>query len=437
MDKLFGKYEIERKIGEGAFSGVYLVKDCNINRLLAMKKMKSKEPSLDEVTFLKDLQCPGLPALYDFRKKDDEVYIFMEYVDGISLREYLDKNGKVPLKKAIRWIDETARIIEYLHERKPSLIYSDLKPENIMIDRRECIYIIDLGGAYLRTHNLHEKKNNYGTPGFSAPEIMKGQKAEKSSDIFSIGAVFHEMLTGVNPVKPPFVRHSLRTYDKSIPSGIEYIVDKCLKPQAKERYQVTEDFRKDLSNYKSIKQYRRIIFGAEKMTVVSLYLLSLVLLFYPLIKGIPEADFPFPFIIRPMLIFIFAFVLHRKWLYAGREKIMKIEKKVFLSDKKYSGMLFAVFFALGSLASLLIGSVGSVNAEAKENTEPLWVNVCDENERNILNKSGETYAVSDKVRLEIPCGYLPEDEVSVTVVCEDKRGKKYVSDPFKIMNECQ
>ncbi|MDE6203722.1 MAG: serine/threonine protein kinase, partial [Lachnospiraceae bacterium] len=142
----FHKYEVLRLLGQGGTGKVYLVRDMHLNRLAAVKE--SRDSFLQsETAILKKLDHPGLPGIYDCFKQGDSTFLVMEYIEGMTLRQYLDKHGKVTERQAVRWMMELCGILGYLHGRSPKVIYWDLKPENIMIRQDGRLKLIDLGTA--------------------------------------------------------------------------------------------------------------------------------------------------------------------------------------------------------------------------------------------------------------------------------------------------
>ena len=230
------QYEQLRKIGEGASGRVMLARDLHLNRLVAIKEMEQIREIRREMELLKALKHPGLPDIYDYFEEDRHGFLVMEYVEGVTLKEYLEQHGKPELTQAIVWMKELLDILVYLHEQHPAVVYRDLKPANLIIQEEGHLKLIDLGGAFFRCHNQSEERVSIGTPGYSAPEQWNGIQADVSCDIFSFGAFAHELLTGVNPLKPPYERRPVRRYDRRIPVSYEQMIQKCTREHPKERY---------------------------------------------------------------------------------------------------------------------------------------------------------------------------------------------------------
>ncbi|MCR4787482.1 MAG: serine/threonine protein kinase [Lachnospiraceae bacterium] len=444
---LFDRYEIIKEIGHGAFSKVYLVRDKHLDKLMALKMVNDLPDENTELETLKALSNDAFPVLYDYRQDEGHCYLFMEYVDGMTLREYLDKNGKAEVKKTIGWIKKIAQILRFLHKQKPPVIYRDLKPENIMIRPDGSIKLIDFGGILRRSRSLDESKGNYATRGYGAPELFRTKKPEPSSDIFSLGAVMHEMLTGVNPNKPPVARKKIRDIDRSLPEGLEIIVEKCLKKDPQERYQSMDDLIKDIENYRKLKTGAGVWFALKLTLLSGLYIALLISILYPLVNGINKEDIPFPYLYAPGVLLILSLVMRSILFGNGRKnEIKEIKKDIFLTEKRYMGLLGAVLFMLGALSSLIMvrsGETGVLNslvfarpgkagALAGAPEKDMWVSLCDADERNVLVKKGGVMKITDKVRLEIQKEDVPPGTVSIQVIATGDDGTRYVSKNFDV-----
>lgn len=436
---LFGKYEVLRPIGSGGFSSVYLVKDMHLNKLRAVKKYTSSIGLETEVSTLKELQHKGLPIVYDYREKGEDKYLVMEYVEGMSLREYLTAHKVVPLGIAIKWIGEIAEILEYLHGCNPAIIYRDLKPENIMIKNDGHIKLIDFGGVLLRSNTSEISNCVCGTKGYSAPELLKGSKIDFSADVYSVGVVLCQMLTGNNSVSALGDSEGLFGFDRVIPKGIKIVISNCLRKKPSERYQTMSEFMKDLNNYKRLVMGKEIIFFAKKLTVTLAYLAFLLSMIIPFIDGVEEDKIPFPFLYRPLGILIVAVVLNIFLLNKKGMAQVKVMKSVLLTQKKNSGLLFGIFFALGLSLGLMVGMFGNTVAYADvhkiKDTKELWVDLCDTAERKMLLKNDAVYKIEDKVRFEIPKNSMPDEDVKIQITAFGKDGREYVSRFFNVSNK--
>ena len=220
---LCNKYEVLKIIAEGGLGVVYLVKDLHLNKLAAVKvsknpgNVKEREFVFREMEVLKELSHPALPGIIDYFEERENSCLVMEYVEGITMEQYLRKFGKVEVSLAVKWAIELAEVLQYLHACNPPIIYRDLKPANIMIQPDGRIKLIDFGAAFIASYGQNREQMMVGTPGYSSPEQWQCGNAGKASDIYGLGAVLHEMLTGICPVQSTFQRRPVREYDRSIP----------------------------------------------------------------------------------------------------------------------------------------------------------------------------------------------------------------------------
>ena len=167
MEQLIGnKFEILKNLGEGGTGEVLLARDIHLNRLVAVKKIKKeneqREQARKEMEFLRELTHPNLPAVYDFWEEKEWLYLVMEYVEGITLEQFLKKNRKVEPEQAISWGIKLTEVLGYLHSRKPPVLYRDLKPGNIMIKPGGELKLIDLG-ACMKSVESGKQKGYVGT----------------------------------------------------------------------------------------------------------------------------------------------------------------------------------------------------------------------------------------------------------------------------------
>jgi serine/threonine-protein kinase len=209
-DKYIGKllddrYEILEVIGEGGMAVVYKALCHRLNRYVAVKIMRDDMAADDEFRqrFCAEshavamLSHPNIVAVYDVSHNDTMEYIVMELVDGITLRQYMDKRGAVPWREALHFTKQMAKALSHAHER--GIIHRDIKPQNIMLLKDGTIKIGDFGIAALE-NELHEENGQaIGSIHYIAPEQARGECPDARSDIYSLGVVMYEMLTGKKP----------------------------------------------------------------------------------------------------------------------------------------------------------------------------------------------------------------------------------------------
>ena len=434
---LCNKYEVLKTIAEGGLGVVYLVKDLHLNKLAAVKLSKNpgnereKEFVFREMEVLRELSHPALPGIIDYFEERESNCLVMEYVDGITLEQYLRKFGRVEVCLAVKWAVELAEVLQYLHSCKPPIIYRDLKPANIMIQPDGRLKLVDFGAAFVSSYGQTREQMMVGTPGYSAPEQWQRGNAGKASDIYGLGAVLHEMLTGISPMQSSFQRRPVREYDRSISKELEKVVCVCTRKNPKERYQSMDQLKEALLNYGKRGRIKEGLFLAKKGVGWALILAAAMSFFLPLLRGVPKDQIPFPFLTQPLLMAGAAMLYHILFLRRKAEgRILKRqEKSVFLTEKKFSGIYVSGVLVIVFCSMLLTGGLRlSVAAQEKENS--LWVEMRDEKDRKLLLKEGSVYEVIDKLRLEIPAERMPEGEITLRVIATGEEGEIYESRTF-------
>ena len=281
-----GKYEILKEIGRGGMSIVYLAMDKHLNKQWAVKEIRKKgngkndeivvNSLLAEANMMKKLDHPSLPRIVDIIDNGITIYVVMDYIEGESLDKILNEYGAQPEELVINWAKQLCDALSYLHSQKPSIIYRDMKPANVMLKPEGNIKIIDFGIAReYKEQNLADT-TVLGTKGYAPPEQYSGQ-TDPRSDIFALGMTIHHLLTGVDPRNgEPYA--SVRQWNPELSEGIEIIIDRCVEPAAENRYQSCADLLYDLEHPELItkgfkkKQKRKLsaFIGSLAMSVVLL-----------------------------------------------------------------------------------------------------------------------------------------------------------------------
>jgi len=257
--KLKDRYEIISNIKTGGMSKVYLAKDGTLNIFCAIKELfvhlvytgDEKEHMIkrfkEEAEMLAKLRHLALPLVIDYFSEGSFHYIIMEYVIGVDLDSMVRDKGTPGLPEAdvLRWYIKTCDIIQYLHSQNPPIIYSDLKPSNLMIrDKDSEIILVDFGSARVIPPD-RKKLTGMGTEGYAPPEQYKGAQ-DTRSDIYSLAATMHHLLTGRAP-DIPFEFIPIRNIVPSINPKLEQIIMKCLQKDINKRYQKIEEVKKELT----------------------------------------------------------------------------------------------------------------------------------------------------------------------------------------------
>lgn len=270
-DKYIGKllddrYEILEIIGEGGMAVVYKALCHRLNRYDAVKIMRDDMASDEEFRrrFCAEshavamLSHPNIVAIYDVSHSDEIEYIVMELVDGITLKQYMDRRGAVSWREAVHFSKQICKALSHAHER--GIIHRDIKPQNIMLLRDGTIKVADFGIAALESE-MHEADGQaIGSIHYIAPEQARGECPDARSDIYSLGIVMYEMLTGKQPytgeslgevaVKHmnanPAAPHSIVA---DIPPELERITLKAMCADLDKRYNSADELLNDLENF--------------------------------------------------------------------------------------------------------------------------------------------------------------------------------------------
>ncbi|MCP3952662.1 MAG: CHASE2 domain-containing protein [Desulfobacterales bacterium] len=253
-----GRYEIEKQLGKGAMGIVYLGKDPRINRTTAIKTFrfgddlgaeetdKLKEKFFREAESAGTLSHPNIVTIYDAGDEQDLAFIAMEFLEGSDLEPYIKKDNLLPIRKVMDYCADVADALDYAHDK--GIVHRDIKPANIMLIKGNIIKITDFGIARITATSQTQTGVVKGTPFYMSPEQFSGEKVDGRSDIFSLGTMLFQMLTGTLPFtgdSPPALMHQImnvkhknpRTMNPKIFKPLVTIIDKALEKEREKRYQ--------------------------------------------------------------------------------------------------------------------------------------------------------------------------------------------------------
>jgi tRNA A-37 threonylcarbamoyl transferase component Bud32 len=251
--KHFPQMEILESLGRGGMGVVYKARQPKLNRLVALKVLapdKGADPRFAE-RFLREAQSlarlshPNIVAVHDFGEADGLYYLLMEYVDGVTLRQLLS-TGRIAPEEALKIVPKICEALQFAHEQ--GIVHRDIKPENVLLDKQGRVKIADFGIAKLVGGSgpgpaLTEEQSVIGTPHYMAPEqVEKPQLVDHRADIYSLGVVFYEMLTGELPLgkfQPPSKR-------VQVDVRLDEVVLRALEKEPERRYQRASQVKTDL-----------------------------------------------------------------------------------------------------------------------------------------------------------------------------------------------
>lgn len=267
MEKI-GKYKISGILGKGAMGIVYKALDPDIDREVAIKTVRfdlvSEEDSENEEImerFMREAQSagklthPNIITIFDVGREESLTYIVMQYIQGQSLQRLIASGDKLPTTEVVHLYDQICSALDYAHSF--GIVHRDVKPGNILLDKEGKPFIVDFGVARVDTSTLTQSGTAVGTPSYMSPEQVMGKKVDNRSDIFSLGCILFELLTG----RRPFEAESITTViykiineepphlsevKKGLPVGFGHIITKALAKDPKNRYQSCKELAADL-----------------------------------------------------------------------------------------------------------------------------------------------------------------------------------------------
>lgn len=288
---LNGRYEILKCIHSKGMSNVYIVQDENLGKQWCLKEIRKSEAGkknieyislLQEANILRTLNNERIPRITAIDDEGDSLFVIMDFLDGMTLKDFVEEKGKIPENMAVKWMIQIAQTVGYLHSErgnKKPIFYRDMKPDNLMIRSNGTINIFDFGIS-IRVEDKNQLPNyTLGTPGYAAPEQKKKNlPIDLRSDIYSMGMTFYFMLTGIDP--KGFINGKLKPisdWSPEISPALIDIVNKCIEEDPNNRFQDCEELQYALETYKSFDEKNKSSVKKKIITVFSIALVGLVM----------------------------------------------------------------------------------------------------------------------------------------------------------------
>jgi serine/threonine protein kinase len=269
-----GRYEILGELGRGAMGVVYRATDPVIGRTVAVKTIRLSEEGtgLSRPELLSRFQTearaagllthPNIVVVYDAGEENGLYYITMELIEGKSLQALIDSGHSFPVPRVLRIMEQTCSALQFAHER--NIIHRDIKPANLMLTADDTVKVTDFGTAkILQFGTVQQTTHVMGTPSYMSPEQVKGRPVDGRSDIFSLGVLLYEILTGEKPFPGQSITTVIykivneepippRTLNPSLHQGLSDIVMRALAKEPEVRYQSCRELLEDLRNYRAL-----------------------------------------------------------------------------------------------------------------------------------------------------------------------------------------
>ncbi|HKO25282.1 MAG TPA: protein kinase, partial [Chloroflexota bacterium] len=253
-----GRYVIDHLVGRGGMSAVYVARDTHVSgRLVAVKEMvdqfadpqerlAAERDFAREADLLATLRHPAIPAIYDRFSENSRHLLVMEYIAGENLEQMLATRGPIDEDQVRAWASEMCSVLAYLHAQRPPVVFRDLKPGNIIVQPDGRVRLIDFGIARLFKPQQKADTTALGTSGYASPEHYTGQ-TDARSDIYSLGATMHHLLTGRDPSRfPPFQFPPVRDLNPAVSAEMAAIVERAVRTDREQRFATADEMREAL-----------------------------------------------------------------------------------------------------------------------------------------------------------------------------------------------
>ena len=264
---LDNRYEIQEVIGTGGMAVVYKARCNRLNRLVAIKILKDEYSQDEEFRrrFHAESQAvamlshPNIVSVYDVSTSDEADYLVMELIDGITLKQYMEKKGVLNWKETLHFAIQIAKALEHAHSR--GIVHRDIKPHNVMVLKNGSVKVADFGIARVMSKSNTLTKEALGSVHYISPEQAKGGRVDNRSDLYSLGVVMYEMMTG----RPPYdgespvavaIQHinggaaMPSTLNPNIPGGLEQIIMKAMAHDPADRYSTATEMLHDMDEFR-------------------------------------------------------------------------------------------------------------------------------------------------------------------------------------------
>lgn len=283
-------YTIVRQLGNGGMGQVFLAKNNNIDQMVAIKSLHPqfannkmlRERFKQEAVMLSSLDHPNIVKFLNYVENEHGVFLIMEYVDGMTLEDFINKkNGLIVEKRAYPYMKEILDAFTYAHSH--GIVHRDIKPSNIFLNNEGHIKVMDFGIAQIVSEASEENAGMVmGTPEYMSPEQVYGKAIDQRSDIYSLGVLFHQMLTGTAPynattiseleIKRRVISEELprmKSFYPYVSDGIQKIVDKATAKEKEKRYNSCAELHKDLKKLLEPEPVNKLLlFGSIGVAVV-------------------------------------------------------------------------------------------------------------------------------------------------------------------------
>ena len=413
QDRVLGnRYRIIKKLGKGGRGLVYLCHDMKLHKDWAVKELEEPldlERSM-ELELLKTVSCNVFPRIVDIVKENGSVFLVMDYVEGITLKDKMNHQALTE-KDVLPWAKEIAKGIRYLHRMSVPILYMDCKPDNIMLTNEGEIRLVDLGSAYVCFKD--KKQRISGTKYFAPKEQYKQGKdgdicvPDARTDIYAFGMTLYYLLTGGKKERRRGGRLCVKDVNPSVSWGMSHIIEKCTMEKPEQRYQSMEEVMEQLQHIRRVGRQKECRVRMQKaLEYVAKTLCALLLLLFAYGYQNRGVDRHYCLCFAVMVSIVFLLLCRTK-----RSILYELNKDVFCGMGKR--FLYLVLLVVG-----LAGMSRLTTYAAEE--EQLRVTLYDEYGRKILIKDGASWGIEKDIVLTIPIEELETGEGKISVHYESE-----------------
>ncbi len=420
-DGLLGnRYMIKKQLGKGGRGSVYLCYDNKLQKDWAVKELE--EPSdLErsmELELLKTISCNAFPRIVDIVKEAGRVFLVMDYVEGITLKEKM-KHHALTEKEVLPWAKDIAKGINYLHRMSVPILYMDCKPDNIMLTNAGEIRLVDLGSAYVC---FKDKKQRISGTKYFAPKEQYGQRKDKNAgtpdvrtDIYAFGMTLYYLLTGGKKEKRRGGKLCIKDVNPSVSWGMSHIIEKCTMEKPEQRYQSMEEVLEQLQHVRRIGRQKESKMRLQRGSISACKIVcAFLILYFAYCRQYGDFDYPL------WLIWIFGIL----FLLLCRKRtsvIYEINKDIFCGMGKRFLYFMLLVVGLAGMIRLNTQAAGEKECEIEDVLEDgtveqrLRTTLYDEYGRKILIKEGSYWEIEEDILMSIPLDELESGEGEISI----------------------
>ncbi len=439
---LGNRYRINKQLGKGGHGSVYLCHDNKLHKDWAVKELE--EPSdLErsmELELLKTISCSAFPRIVDIVKENGRVFLVMDYVEGITLKEKM-KHQVLTEREVLPWAKEIVKGMDYLHRMSVPILYMDCKPDNIMLTNSGEVRLVDLGSAYVC---FKDKKQRISGTRYFAPKEQYKRGMEQDicvpdvrTDIYAFGMTLYYLLSGGKREQRSGGRLCIKDVNPSVSWGMSHIIEKCTMENPEQRYQSMEEVMEQLQHVRRLGKQRAhkecllriLVFGTKVLCACMVLFLA-----YGYRKQGVYTENCLYLIFPVVVLFLLLCFPKRKIMYEWNKDIFCGMGKKFLYLLLLVGGVMSMS-RVSTFAAENKSTEAGGRAESTLEEERLKLVIYDEFGRKILIKDGASWEIENDIVLALPIEELESGKGRISVCYESEFSDARKRYSFDIVKE--